>query len=232
MKTFREIFAQKINEGADEYPGDEMTQKELKIAINAAKNILDMIEAGSPVQRWQISAIVKASEELASVCTSMRADEEENEEDAYGYGMNYEQVQIQESTTGEYAEHLVNQIHKSHGTTHDHPRWGETSVHTHETQKGNLTHFAGGRESGHFITKREGVQNAVRLGHSKEHAVSSIKKAEDSVIKSKPKIKVKMAGGDTRDAYDHGKHIVVDHGSSYQVVTKNKLKGSYMTKAD
>jgi hypothetical protein len=80
MKRFKDLIEEVLEEGSYEYPGDEMTQKELKIAINAAKNILDMIGDGAMVQRWQISAIVKASEELASVCTSMRADEEEEDE--------------------------------------------------------------------------------------------------------------------------------------------------------
>lgn len=84
MKSFKQILEENLlSEGSYEYPGDDMTMKELRIAINAAKNILDMIEDGSMVQRWQISAIVKASEELASVCTSMRADMEEYEEDDY-----------------------------------------------------------------------------------------------------------------------------------------------------
>lgn len=75
MKSFKEL----MSEEDYQYPGDDMTQKELQIAINSAENILDMIEDGAMIQRWQISAIVKASNELASVCTSMRADEEEEE---------------------------------------------------------------------------------------------------------------------------------------------------------
>lgn len=81
MKRFRELIEERLNEGSYGYPADDMTMKELKIAINAAKNILDMLEDGSPIMRWQISAIVKASEELASVCTSMRADQEEDDYD-------------------------------------------------------------------------------------------------------------------------------------------------------
>jgi hypothetical protein len=81
MKKFKDLIEEVLNEGSYEYPGDDMTQKELKIAINSAKNILDMIEDGAMVQRWQISAIVKASEELASVYTSMSADEDEWEDD-------------------------------------------------------------------------------------------------------------------------------------------------------
>lgn len=62
------------------YPADEMTMKEVKIACYAAQNILDRLENGAMIQRWQISAIVKAKEELASVYTSMSADDEEDDE--------------------------------------------------------------------------------------------------------------------------------------------------------
>lgn len=83
MKSYKDIKEEILNEGGYRYPGDDMTMKELKIAINAAKNILDMLEDGASIQRWQISAIVVASEELASVCTSMRADYDEEMEDEY-----------------------------------------------------------------------------------------------------------------------------------------------------
>lgn len=89
MKTYRELKESVLSEGHDRYPGDDMTQKELQIAINAAENILEMIKEGQTVQRWQISAIVKASDELASVCTSMRADQDEDdwngEDEILGY---------------------------------------------------------------------------------------------------------------------------------------------------
>lgn len=83
MKRFKDLKEELLSEGHDRYPGDEMTMKELRIAINSAKNIIDMIEDGATVMRWQISAIVKASEELASVYTSMSADEEDEWEDDY-----------------------------------------------------------------------------------------------------------------------------------------------------
>jgi hypothetical protein len=85
MKSFKQLMSENLSEGHDRYPGDDMTQKELKIAINSAKNILDMIGDGASLMRWQISAIVKASDELASVCTTMRADEEEDEDEHYPY---------------------------------------------------------------------------------------------------------------------------------------------------
>lgn len=97
MKRFRDI----LKEGHDSYPADDMTIKELRIALNSAEHILDMIEEGAMVQRWQISAIVKASEELASVCTSMRADHDENDEGEdeaheYHFQMNFEEAQLDE----------------------------------------------------------------------------------------------------------------------------------------
>lgn len=95
MKSFR----QHLTEGGERYPADDMTMKELKIAVNAAENVIDMLQNGAMIQRWQISAIVKASEELASVCTSMRADFDEKESDiaAYEYPWMGESAELTES---------------------------------------------------------------------------------------------------------------------------------------
>lgn len=62
---------------------DDMSVSELKIAVNAANGILEMLSEGKKLERWQISKIVLASDFLASVCTNMRADVhlEEEEED-------------------------------------------------------------------------------------------------------------------------------------------------------
>lgn len=79
MKSFKQIAEEVINEGGEMYPADEMTMNEVKIACYAARNILDRLESGYMIQRWQISAIVKASEELASVYTSMSANEHDDE---------------------------------------------------------------------------------------------------------------------------------------------------------
>jgi hypothetical protein len=92
MKTFKQILEEKqiLSEGGERYEADEMTMKELKIACYAAQNILDRLDNGASIQRWQISAIVKASEELASVYTSMSADEgEEDEYDEYDMPQSY-----------------------------------------------------------------------------------------------------------------------------------------------
>lgn len=71
MKKFKDM----LRESQETYPADDMTIKELEIACYAAKSILDHLENGASLQRWQISAIVKASEELASVATSVGAEE-------------------------------------------------------------------------------------------------------------------------------------------------------------
>lgn len=85
MKTFKQLIEEKqLSEGGDMYPADEMTMKELKIACYSAQNILERLEDGAMIQRWQISAIVKAAEELASVYTSMSADEFDDDEEMWG----------------------------------------------------------------------------------------------------------------------------------------------------
>jgi hypothetical protein len=91
MKRFKELTEELFTEGDDRYPADDMTMSELKIAINAAQNILDMLEDGAMIQRWQISAIVKASDELASVCTNMRADVDEERQDEEEWLNGYEE---------------------------------------------------------------------------------------------------------------------------------------------
>lgn len=62
---------------------DEMTRSELKAAINAAKEILDMMDEGIEIERWQLSEITKASESLTDVYINLSADNEyeEDEED-------------------------------------------------------------------------------------------------------------------------------------------------------
>lgn len=82
MKKFRQFTEELISEGGgDSMPADDMTISELKIACFAAQNILDKLENGAMIQRWQISAIVKAKEELASVYTSLSADEVDDDSD-------------------------------------------------------------------------------------------------------------------------------------------------------
>ena len=81
MKKFKELTEELFTEGGEMYPADEMTINELKVACYAAQNILERLENGAMIQRWQISAIVKAKEELASVYTNMSADEVDDDEE-------------------------------------------------------------------------------------------------------------------------------------------------------
>jgi len=99
MKSFKQLAEELLNEGGEMYPADEMTMSELKIAINAAKNILEMLEDGAMIQRWQISAVVKASDELASVCTSMRVDVEDEMQDEEEWLNGYDD---EDEAEGEY----------------------------------------------------------------------------------------------------------------------------------
>lgn len=87
MKTFKQLMedTRQLDEGGDRYVADDMTMKELKIACYAAEKILDRLENGALIQRWQISAIVKASEELASVYTSISVDDDEDQEAEWDY---------------------------------------------------------------------------------------------------------------------------------------------------
>lgn len=80
MKRFKELTEELLNEGGEMYPADEMTISELKIACYSAQNILERLKEGAMIQRWQISAIVKAKEELAAVYTAMSADEGDDDE--------------------------------------------------------------------------------------------------------------------------------------------------------
>jgi hypothetical protein len=105
MKTFKDLLKENLTEGHERYPADDMTMKELKIACYAAQNILDRLEGGAMLKRWQISAIVKAKEELASVYTSMSADEDEWENDyeeepmyvGFEYPSMYEKTDLDEN---------------------------------------------------------------------------------------------------------------------------------------
>jgi hypothetical protein len=140
MKTFKHLLEETLDEGHDRYPGDDMTQKELKIAINAAKNILDMIEDGSMIMRWQISAIVKASEELASVCTSMRADEEDEAEEDDDEWSNYDDSYVGAGYPSMYGEETeLRETETKYVVKDKSPFYKQDHyINTHETPKAQL----------------------------------------------------------------------------------------------
>lgn len=96
MKSFKQLAEEILIEGGDKYPADDMTMSELKIACYAAQNILAKLEDGAMIQRWQISAIVKAKEELSSVYTSISADEQDEMDDVEAW------INGDEAEEGEY----------------------------------------------------------------------------------------------------------------------------------
>lgn len=102
MKSFKQITEEVLNEGGEHYPADDMTISELKIACYAAQNILDKLEDGAMIQRWQISAIVKAKEELSSVYTSISADEQDEMDDVEAWLNGDEEEQEGEYVGFEY----------------------------------------------------------------------------------------------------------------------------------
>jgi hypothetical protein len=117
MKTFKQLIEYKqLKEGGEMYPADDMTMKELQIACYAAQNIIDRLDAGAMIQRWQISAIVKASEELSSVYTSMSADEyddPEMEDDMYYDEYGIPNMYGEEVTTDTYHSLMLKALGKS-----------------------------------------------------------------------------------------------------------------------
>lgn len=147
MKRFKQLTEELFTEGGgDSMPADEMTMSELKIACFAANNILERLEGGAMIQRWQISAIVKAKEELASVYTSISADEMdmddmdayddmEDEEEPMYVGFEYPSMYGESVTdkdkvlvhshkmgtdTGKYGIFNVEKATSTHLTAHDH----------------------------------------------------------------------------------------------------------------
>jgi hypothetical protein len=70
-----------VNEEAEYDEDTEMTRTELKIAINSAKEILDMMDDGVEIERWQVSEIVTASDSLSTVYQNLCADNDYEEDD-------------------------------------------------------------------------------------------------------------------------------------------------------
>ena len=190
MKKFKQLTEELFNECSD-YGADNMTIKELKIARNAAENILEMIEDGVSVQRWQISAIVKASEELASVCASMRAEEEdydngwEDEEEPIYVGFEYPSM-YGESVGGLYknATEWENAA-KSRGLvvkSMTHPSGEMTKYQIAKDKEGNNRgHFDHATKSGHLKEEADLDESYTELSNLKSRIARSEKK-----IKSLP----------------------------------------------
>ncbi len=115
--------------------------------------------------------------------------------------------------TGDYARHLADKMAAHHGETYEHPRWGTSAKSSHDVVVGGGQGTRSQRESGHFIRR----DNYHKIPLAKQKA------AEDAVIRSKPKINVKGPNG-TKQAYKHGKFVVVDHGEHFSVHSHSKYK--------
>ena len=78
MKTFKQV----LNEVAcDAYTEqDDMTKRELQVAVNAAQEIISMIESGAKLERWGESKVTLASDYLVSVCTFMKTQDTSKDE--------------------------------------------------------------------------------------------------------------------------------------------------------
>jgi len=70
MKSFKQVLQETACE-SDDY-GSEMTVRELQVALNAAQELIDMIEQGYPIERWNESKITLAADYLSSVSTYMK----------------------------------------------------------------------------------------------------------------------------------------------------------------
>lgn len=100
MKTFKQV----LNEVAcDAEQQDDMTKRELQVAINAAQEIISMIESGSKLERWGESKITLASDYLVSVCTFMKTQPAPDQEDAGDVEMELGKPKEAEYVGHEYA---------------------------------------------------------------------------------------------------------------------------------
>lgn len=71
----------KMGEEAEYNEWDDMTRSELSAAIMAAEEILDMMDDGVTIERWQLSEIITASKSLTDVYINMSADNDDDESD-------------------------------------------------------------------------------------------------------------------------------------------------------
>jgi hypothetical protein len=83
MKTFKQILSENntINECWEQE--DDMTLRELKIACHASRKILEMVENGAELERWNISKITLAADYLNSVYSFMQSSHETSQVDYY-----------------------------------------------------------------------------------------------------------------------------------------------------
>lgn len=85
MKRFNEFIKENLKEDYEEY--DDMSVRELRIACYASQKILEMVENGANLERWNQSKITLASDYLTAVYTYMQStmdgQDEYDDEDSY-----------------------------------------------------------------------------------------------------------------------------------------------------
>jgi hypothetical protein len=72
MKSYKE-FSKSLKEGYDE-EHDDMSIRELKIACYTSGKILEMLENGAELERWNLSKITLAADYLTSVYAFMQSN--------------------------------------------------------------------------------------------------------------------------------------------------------------
>lgn len=100
MKTFKQVLSEVACDASQEQDG--MTKRELQVAVNAAQEIISMIDSGSKLERWGESKITLASDYLVSVCTFMKT-QPAPEEDMANDEKNPEEPEEAEYVGHEYA---------------------------------------------------------------------------------------------------------------------------------
>jgi hypothetical protein len=86
MKTFKQV----LNEVAcdSKVEQDDMSKRELQVAVNAAQEIISMLDSGATMERWGESKVTLASDYLVSVCTYMKANGGDQSEELPAEEMN------------------------------------------------------------------------------------------------------------------------------------------------
>ena len=78
MKSYKE-FSKSLKEGYDE-EYDDMSIRELKIACYTSGKILEMLENGAELERWNLSKITLAADYLTAVYTFMQSNMDDESE--------------------------------------------------------------------------------------------------------------------------------------------------------
>lgn len=200
MKSFKEIVRKKLEECAcDSSDSDDyMTEKELKIAISSAQRILEMLDDGVEPERWQISAIVKASSELASVYNSMMVDayteeepdfydDYEDEEDYTGFPSMFESNQnltnkdwetdsaaVKASKDPKFINKMINKWGHRGGAWLNHPALKEADISHSDIDMEELkSAIDAGKKKGKIASVEavKYIRNKHNLSHAKAHSI-------------------------------------------------------------